>query len=177
MRLPGFALATGAALSVTAPASGAVVSNSYTFVTGDAGSGTYSLDIDFAANSIVLTAFNYTLGSTTFTTANVTLQQTGGADFIIGGNTNGAAIVSSLGGADDFVFNGGTGPVFPASSFTYYVAGGIYPERTTGNTIAFAQTSTSPVPEPETWAMMLLGFGAIGFSMRRRRRGPLAQPA
>jgi hypothetical protein len=25
------------------------------------------------------------------------------------------------------------------------------------------------VPEPGTWAMMLLGFGAIGFSMRRRR--------
>ena len=26
------------------------------------------------------------------------------------------------------------------------------------------------VPEPGTWAMMLLGFGAIGFSMRRRRQ-------
>ncbi|UUR08222.1 FxDxF family PEP-CTERM protein [Sphingomonas glaciei] len=25
------------------------------------------------------------------------------------------------------------------------------------------------VPEPGTWAMMLVGFGAIGFSMRRRR--------
>ncbi len=25
------------------------------------------------------------------------------------------------------------------------------------------------VPEPSTWAMMLLGFGAIGFSIRRRR--------
>jgi len=29
----------------------------------------------------------------------------------------------------------------------------------------------SAVPEPGTWAMMLLGFGAIGFSMRRRRAG------
>lgn len=28
----------------------------------------------------------------------------------------------------------------------------------------------SPVPEPATWAMMLLGFGAMGVSMRRRRR-------
>ena len=28
----------------------------------------------------------------------------------------------------------------------------------------------SAVPEPATWGMMLLGFGAIGFSMRRRRR-------
>ncbi|HEX8838885.1 MAG TPA: PEPxxWA-CTERM sorting domain-containing protein, partial [Sphingomicrobium sp.] len=25
------------------------------------------------------------------------------------------------------------------------------------------------VPEPATWAMMLLGFGAIGVSMRRRK--------
>lgn len=28
---------------------------------------------------------------------------------------------------------------------------------------------TAAVPEPATWAMMLLGFGAIGFGMRRRR--------
>jgi len=27
----------------------------------------------------------------------------------------------------------------------------------------------SPVPEPGTWGMMLLGFGALGVSMRRRR--------
>jgi hypothetical protein len=26
------------------------------------------------------------------------------------------------------------------------------------------------VPEPSTWAMMLLGFGAMGMAMRRRRR-------
>lgn len=32
------------------------------------------------------------------------------------------------------------------------------------------------IPEPGTWAMMLLGFGAIGYSMRRRRK-PLLQLA
>jgi hypothetical protein len=35
-------------------------------------------------------------------------------------------------------------------------------------TLSFANVAA--VPEPGTWAMMLLGFGAIGFSMRRRQR-------
>ncbi len=33
------------------------------------------------------------------------------------------------------------------------------------------------VPEPATWAMMLMGFGAAGYAMRRRRRPALAQMA
>lgn len=33
------------------------------------------------------------------------------------------------------------------------------------------------VPEPATWAMMLLGFGAMGLAIRRRRRPVLAQLA
>jgi hypothetical protein len=35
----------------------------------------------------------------------------------------------------------------------------------------------SAVPEPATWAMMLLGFTGIGMAMRRRRRPALAQIA
>jgi hypothetical protein len=30
--------------------------------------------------------------------------------------------------------------------------------------------AASAVPEPRTWAMMLMGFGTIGYSVRRRRR-------
>ncbi len=38
--------------------------------------------------------------------------------------------------------------------------------------------ATAAVPEPSTWAMMLLGFGATGLMMRRRnRRTVLAQVA
>jgi hypothetical protein len=33
------------------------------------------------------------------------------------------------------------------------------------------------VPEPATWAMMLLGFGAVGYAVRRRRRTHLPQVA
>jgi serralysin len=37
--------------------------------------------------------------------------------------------------------------------------------------ISLAPSSTAAVPEPATWAMMLLGFGAVGYSMRRRKVG------
>jgi len=33
------------------------------------------------------------------------------------------------------------------------------------------------VPEPGTWALMLVGFAGIGMSLRRRRRTVLAQVA
>ena len=48
-----------------------------------------------------------------------------------------------------------------------------------GGTVS-GNTSFYPggVPEPATWAMMLIGFGGIGMAMRRRRRGmALAQIA
>jgi hypothetical protein len=35
---------------------------------------------------------------------------------------------------------------------------------------ATAQTVTSAVPEPATWAMMLAGFGGLGATMRARRK-------
>jgi hypothetical protein len=38
-------------------------------------------------------------------------------------------------------------------------------------------TTATAVPEPGTWALMILGFGAIGLTMRRRRRPGLAQLA
>ena len=35
---------------------------------------------------------------------------------------------------------------------------------------ALDNVSIAAVPEPEVWAMLLLGFGAVGFQMRRRRK-------
>ena len=41
----------------------------------------------------------------------------------------------------------------------------------TNLTLTYNYTPFSAVPEPTTWAMMLIGFGAIGLSLRRRRPG------
>ena len=45
-----------------------------------------------------------------------------------------------------------------------------------GQSTTFSATTVA-VPEPGTWALMLLGFGGIGMAMRRRRRPALAQIA
>ena len=39
------------------------------------------------------------------------------------------------------------------------------------------QDQGGQVPEPATWAMMLLGFGAAGYAMRRRRKASIPQIA
>ena len=36
--------------------------------------------------------------------------------------------------------------------------------------VLYTPNGVGVIPEPATWAMMLLGFGAIGFAMRRRRQ-------
>jgi len=50
----------------------------------------------------------------------------------------------------------------------------------TGNSFEFdslAGTIQAAVPEPSTWAMMILGFGGIGALIRRRRANPAAAAA
>ena len=58
------------------------------------------------------------------------------------------------------------------------LAAGSYTFRTTGTrqgngagSVGGTLTVSAAVPEPATWALMLMGFGAVGFSMRRRRAG------
>nr|WP_314445732.1 PEPxxWA-CTERM sorting domain-containing protein [uncultured Sphingomonas sp.] len=62
---------------------------------------------------------------------------------------------------DDFLYSGNSFPVDQALGVN-------------GRFAVFSFTGpasvTAPVPEPSTWAMMMVGFGAIGASMRRRRR-------
>lgn len=42
--------------------------------------------------------------------------------------------------------------------------------ETTANTAITATTALGAVPEPATWAMIILGMGVVGFAMRRRQK-------
>lgn len=54
------------------------------------------------------------------------------------------------------------------SSMNYSVVG--YDGVASTRTVAVQAAVASAVPEPATWGMMVLGFGAIGGAVRRRRK-------
>ncbi len=57
--------------------------------------------------------------------------------------------------------------LFVTQGTAYQVnAGGL----SSGRVTASASAVTAAVPEPATWAMMLMGFGAMGFALRRSKR-------
>lgn len=82
----------------------------------------------------------------------------------------------------DFNFFGGDGVLTPATGVTFlsgaYANGATLADPTTlaGGAPAYIGGNvllgnpTAAVPEPATWGMMLLGFGAAGYAMRRRAK-------
>ena len=59
-----------------------------------------------------------------------------------------------------------------AGQYTLTIMGNTGPDGVMGGHI-----DIQAIPEPATWAMMLLGFGAAGFMLRRRRSPAIAQLA
>lgn len=80
--------------------------------------------------------------------------------------------LSALGAVATTSAGGTTLPDFAHSGDFYFVASsGTGPsttlDTTSSGTISFV---AAPTPEAATWAMMVLGFGAVGYAARRRAR-------
>ena len=58
----------------------------------------------------------------------------------------------------------------------YFTSDLVIANGNTGN-VGAVLSNTPSVPEPATWAMMLAGFGATGFAMRRTRKNALLAQA
>jgi hypothetical protein len=80
-----------------------------------------------------------------------------------GGSLTYTSDLGSFGGADEFSFNLlGVTPGFSAGS-----------GKSLNNFIANGGGNFSDTPEPETWGLMILGFGGLGLMARARRRRQL----
>ena len=89
-----------------------------------------------------------------------------------GGGSSGPDVGETSGGQFILAFIGGDpGTVTLSNATVRYQSTGL-----TGTGSAIGRP-TPPVPEPATWAMMLFGFGAVGYTLRRRRRTGIAQLA
>lgn len=105
------------------------------------------------------------------------------AQFFMGSTTNGeqwAVNGSNVAGCGWFCgsarvtgFDEGTHDLFDFGTYKYY---DFYSLGTGGNSapgnVLLGGLVLTPLPEPGTWAMMLLGFVAIGAAMRRSRKSP-----
>jgi hypothetical protein len=101
-------------------------------------------------------------------------------DFVAAGNLRGApeqSLIVSIGGQSQ-TLNIPAGQGYQAYHLTFSGASGQVsftdsgPASQQGNLID--NVVVSSVPEPATWAAMLIGFGGIGAALRRRRRGMAA---
>lgn len=98
-------------------------------------------------------------GGTTNVASNVNFGSSFFAPIIVNATGFGPGIFS---GPD--LFNGSrTTPIFNLGIFQLNQTTGV------GGTLTISQVQAA-VPEPATWAMMILGFGIIGFGLRRRKQ-------
>jgi hypothetical protein len=163
------ALAGTAALNAAAPAEAATTVVDYDFY--NIGFGTMSLNYDSDTSEYSLNALNLHAGGGAYTAFNASLFGSG-PNYWLFGNQDGLALGPGISGYD-FYFRFDPGLNNQTVDFIYYAS----PIQFLGSLTLLRRVSdpvSGGVPEPTTWAMMLLGFGVIGFSMRRRRLGQFA---
>jgi hypothetical protein len=155
------ALATAAALSIATPATAGTVPIDYSLSLTDNGItlpiGTMVLDYD--GSTYTLDSLFLTLKKSAYVTSDVTLAPVAGtSDYCL--YTFSTCSVVAEKNSLYFLFD----PSLTLQTTTLYGY-----STASLDTESFALTIQA-VPEPATWALMLVGFGAIGASMRWRRR-------
>jgi PEP-CTERM motif len=66
-----------------------------------------------------------------------------------------------------------TGTNYSVTPSDTLIAGG-YTQGSANFSVVYTYTPTAPVPEPSTWAMMLVGFAGLGFAGYRTSRSAVA---
>ena len=166
MRIATMALAAAIAVAAPATAQAAVIFNvNGAFVGGGTLTGTFTTNdaiTDLTAINLASSASGSFSAVNYSNLANVSVEALPDNFKITFGNgTNARLLQLSFNPA--LTSNGGA--IGTGSLETQGTGGNARTRNVTG-----AVTVTSPVPEPATWAMMLVGFGAVGAATRYRRR-------
>ena len=184
MRGAVFGILAGTALALSSTAANAAV----TIVTFGSNTGTTTASVDPLNNNRLLfdtlTTVPSSVGSPTTGFVDFTLDTNEVAKFVAGTSSftgiitllalqpgGGGTVISSMAGSSD-TLSFTTGQL--TGGVTYRIA---YSAALPNGGDISGNGTFAPVPEPATWALMLLGFGGIGFAMRRRRNPVLAQLA
>lgn len=160
MKLPMSLLAAAAALATLVPTQAQAAQLLFT-LTGDANA-SFTLDQNPTPDTVFPDEFRF---DTVAGTHEGTAVDFFYVFFFTDNAAGGLAFESVLGPvltAGPQLFTGTTtNPTFLTGSFSL-----VNYDTGQGN---YTLTISNAIPEPATWAMMLIGFGAVGFAMRRRR--------
>lgn len=131
---------------------------------------------------------NNTGPGTPCTSADCAIDRPFGVTVVASGNPMNDAIIGSVDAGDTFNFFTGssilgltffgmfdsscTGPVAGTCMITFPDAAAVGIQTDSGSVLltAVSATASGAVPEPSTWAMLLLGFAALGFVGYRKAR-------
>lgn len=154
LRLFFASLALVAASVTGAAASAATLLVSYTPTTDNHGA--FSFEVDSNPTPLAFSSFNFSVNLT-----NATGQYVG-VPSIIFVNINAGGGLGDYYGAQ--LFSGSpSAPSLISGTFTLF----FLDDSSRAGTLTISDTAAA-VPETATWAMMLAGFGAVGFAVRRR---------
>ena len=131
------------------------------------GVNTYEDDFDLSVNGTSLLSLSYDLGgggfNVIFSNPNGATVTGGTAGFFGGGQLQIAMPLALLSGANNFVFSY-TSPG-PANGSGQGIG-----DEGFGISNVLLTAKMGAVPEPTSWMMMIVGFGAAGSALRYRRR-------
>lgn len=173
MKFTGAMLISTAISAVAVPSAAEAATVLFNFE-GGSRSFTFTLEQGETPDSSTVFAGSNRVG---FTNVSGTFTGVNGSTNVASSITFGTGAFSALGiSANGFgfgsfagpdLFNGSTtSPTFNLGTFSLgQVSTGA---GTGGGRLTISALPMAAVPEPATWAMMLLGFGMIGYSMRRR---------
>ena len=131
------------------------------------------IELDVSALFGLVTNGQFFMGSTTG-------GMPAGEQWIVYGSNNvGCGWFCSPSGASLNGFDEGTHDLFNFGTYKYYdfYSLGTGGNAAPGNVLLGGLVLPSSVPEPGSWAMMLLGFAGMGVATRRHRRAILSQIA